>query len=176
MKLPNIFVPEKSLDENIERLLNTKTGKTIKHREIKDAFSLLRLPEYIRGYRTDHKKDFDYQQEKYKKIQAYEWCLHFKNPVYHSLVEACKVDYFKRRSAKHNSAVIYALNFSSDSELDEIMDKISIVEWFIGYEGQVIQCLKKDNYVIALLINKELKDDLKLFEKFYIDNFGMVKL
>ena len=159
------------MDKNIERLLDTKSiGKTVKHREIEDAFSLLNLPENIDGYHTHPKKDYN------KKIQAFEWCLHFGNPIFHSLTEAGKVNCFKRESAMQNSVVIYSLNFANDSELDEVMDKFSIEKWFIGYEEPVIQCLRKDNYVIGILIDKELKKDLKLFEGFYTNNFGMKKI
>lgn len=170
MKLPKIFIPNKNLDENIEEML--KTEKILKHREIEDVFSLLNLPEDIQGYSTNYKKIED------KKIPAYAWCNHFGSLFPPYLIEAGETMYFKRAYNFHHNVAVYSLNFSSDSELNELIRKSDVTKEFINpkYEDWTIKCLKKENYMIAILINKELINDLKFFKNWYVDNFGVVEI
>lgn len=173
MKLPKIFIPNKSLDEDIEKML--KTEKVLKHREIEDIYSLLNLPEDIGGYHTYPQKTED------KKIPAYQWHAHFESLLFDYLTEAGKVNCFKRRSAFHDSVIIYSLNFPNDSELDKLINRADVAQVFSyikydKYKDWIIECLKKDGYIVAILINKELENDSKFFKNWYVDKFGMVEV
>lgn len=178
MKLPKIFIPEKSLDKTIETL---KAEKAIKYREIEDIFSLLKLPEDIGGYTTNHKTNQD------KKIPAYAWCNHFKDTIRSNIVEAGIMAYSKTTPSSVYSTFIYALDFSNDNyldnnNLDSVIKRMNINQGFIypsGYAKRGIKCLKRENYLVAMLINNacnEMLDDLQLFKNWYINNFGMVEV
>jgi len=178
MKLPKTFVPEKNLEKNINKML--KSEKIVKICEIEDTFSLLKLPEDIGGYKTHYEKIED------KKIPAYAWCKHFGNLFLHELIEAGKVQYFKK-SDLNKKVFVLSLNFSSDSELNSIIRRSNVAEEFKDpnvfeefenpkYKSWIIECLRKDNYMISIIIHKEVVNDLKLFKNWYIDNFGMIEI
>lgn len=177
MKLPKIFLPERSLDNQIEML---RSEKPLKHREIEDTFSLLELPEDLGDYHTYYRKI------EQKRIYAYDWCKHFENLFLHSITEAGKVQYFKK-SAITKKAFILSLNFFNDCGLNSIIKGINVAKEFKDpnifedfkdpeYTEWVTECLRKDNYMVAIIIHKEIVNDLKLFKDWYIDNFGMVKI
>jgi hypothetical protein len=178
MKIPKTFVPEKNLEKSINKML--KSEKMIKHREIEDTFSLLELPKDLGDYTTYYEKIED------KKIPAYAWCKHFGDLFPQCLIEAGKVQYFKK-SDLNKKAFVLSLNFSSDSELNSIIKRSNVAEEFKDpnvfeefkdpkYKNWIIECLKKDNYMISIIIHKEVVNDLKLFKNWYIDNFGMIEI
>jgi len=177
MKLPKSFIPEKDLEKNVKELLEEKA---IKYCEIEDTFSLLKLPEDIGGYTTH------YTKIEHKKIPAYEWCKHFRNILPKYLNEAGKAQYFKK-SDLNKKAFILSLNFSSDSELNSVIKKSNFTEDFEDpnvfeefkdpkYKEWVTEFLRRDNYMIAIIIHKVVVNDIKLFKDWYVDNFGMVKI
>ena len=172
MKLPKTFMPVKNLDRKTEDLL---TERVIKYHEIEDIYSLLKLPEYIRGYQTHPQKNED------KKIQAYNWHVHFENVSFDYLAEAGRVECFKNRSAIYDNIIIYSLSFPNNSELNELVratyiDKIFLYKKYDKYKDWLIECLRKDCYLVAILVNKDLKEDLKFLKKGYIEKFGMVEV
>lgn len=164
MKIPTVFILDnKNLDRKIKDVLQDEESR--KTRQI-DSAILEQYPEKLGDYTL--RTDFEMLNKK-------DWEWHFGKRIPKYIIGAGEIQY------KIPSAItfmsIYILEFKSGTDLNKVNRKINL-EKEINQLGEIMvtKCLKKDNYLVAIKVNKADMSGLDVFENWYLNNLGLETL